>query len=107
MSAQRIADAGTNFGIGMLAALEAEKDASWEGRKGMNWGRMVEQFEIALDRDTDNLMGTLTESGVDLFLSRARLTFYGIHAKDADLRKWRNREFEAFAAVARDERVSA
>lgn len=93
IEADRIQDMGQRFGIKMLGAIQV---------LGLPWSEDCEQFKITLQEVGDRL--NLSEAAHDLFMSEARLAFYGLMTDRQNIRDWSNARDQARADLVAEAR---
>jgi len=98
-AADVIHENGTRFGARASLMIEAADDACVQSRRGFKFETEAMLFEILLEHTLDVMRSHAEETACILFEAEARLQFFGVHAPETDLTKWRRASWEAYHEI--------
>jgi len=108
-AADQVSNAGSAFGANLREATEDMADASGFAGAGMSHKHQSDAFEYMLEKAEDELRfhPDRAEAARTLFVARARLAFYGIHAPKGDISRWKRLADDAYLELSQFEKAAA
>lgn len=100
--ADQIANAGAAFGANLREATEDMADASGFAGPGMGRQHQDRAFEFMLEKAEDELRFSpeREDAARTLFIAKARIAYFGLHAPKSDLARWNRLSHDAYQELA-------